>query len=73
MSNEIKISFSSPQLPKSGSLVLFIGSDLQFTAAQKKLLGTAALPGLARAIKADGFARAKSSHGSAKVQWRRVP
>lgn len=55
MSQEIKISFSSPQLPKSGSLVLFIGTDLQFMAAQKKLLGTAALPGLTRAIKADGF------------------
>ena len=55
MSHEIKISFSSPQLPKSGSLVLFIGSDLQFSAEQKKLLGTAALPGLVRAIKADGF------------------
>jgi leucyl aminopeptidase len=35
--------------------VLFLGSDLQFSPALKKLLSAPALAGLTRAIKADGF------------------
>lgn len=55
MSDSMKISFSSPHLPKTGALVLFLGSDLQFSPALKKLLAAPALAGLTRAIKADGF------------------
>ena len=41
MAAMLKIGFASPALDKTGTLVLFVGSDLDLSAATRKLIGTA--------------------------------
>jgi len=55
MAAALKIGFASPALEKSGSLVLFMGSDLDLSAATRKLIGTAGAGTVKRAVAAEKF------------------
>jgi leucyl aminopeptidase len=55
MAAMLKIGFASPALEKTGTLVLFVGSDLELSAATRKLIGTAGVGTIKRAISAEKF------------------
>jgi leucyl aminopeptidase len=55
MAAALKIGFASPALDKTGTLVLFMGSDLDLSAATRKLMGTAGAGTVKRAVTAEKF------------------
>ena len=55
MSEVLKITYSAPDISKTGSLIVFIGDDGQLPDAVRKLVGTTGAQSLKRAIEAEDF------------------
>jgi leucyl aminopeptidase len=55
MSDRLKVTFASPAVPASGTLVVFVGDDLVLPAPAADLVGSAAAAAFVRAAAAESF------------------
>jgi leucyl aminopeptidase len=55
MSDRLKISFATPAVPASGTMVVFVGDDLALSPIARELLGSGVADAVARAAAAEAF------------------